>query len=89
MNNSQLIEKVAADLKTPKTDTKVLVDTVLDAIQGALAAGEDVSLQGFGKFTVKSREAREGRNPQTGASIQIAASKSVGFKAGSVLKAAL
>ena len=56
---------------------------------GSLAGGDSVSLVGFGTFNVRHRAARTGRNPQTGATIQIAASKSVGFKAGKALKESL
>ncbi|MCG7200087.1 HU family DNA-binding protein [Marinobacter pelagius] len=58
-------------------------------VSAAAARGEDVSLIGFGTFNIRSREARNGRNPQTGASIQIPASKTVGFKAGKALKDAV
>ena len=65
------------------------VDGVLDAIQDALAKGDTVALTGFGTFSVRSRPARTGRNPATGESIEIAASKSPAFKAGKTLRDAI
>ena len=65
------------------------LDAVLDGISGALSNGDQVALVGFGTFLVRERAARMGRNPQTGATIQIGASKSVGFKAGKALKESL
>jgi DNA-binding protein HU-beta len=62
---------------------------VFDSITSALKSGDTVALLGFGTFVVKSRAARAGRNPQTGAAIQIAASKAPGFKAGKALKDAV
>ena len=76
MNNADLADKVAAahpDLT--KADARKVVDAALAAIVEAAAAGEEVSLNGFGKFKVKDSPAREGRNPATGAAMQIAASK--------------
>ena len=64
-------------------------EAVFDHIAESLAAGERVQIPGFGSFDVRSRAARQGRNPQTGATIQIAASKGVGFKAGKGLKDAV
>jgi len=64
-------------------------DAVIDSISGALQGGSQVSLVGFGTFTVKQRAARQGRNPRTGETIQIKASKVPGFKAGKALKDAV
>lgn len=86
MNNADLIDAVAASTGSTKADAKKNVDAVVAAISSQLSAGNEVALNGFGKFKVKSRDAREGRNPQTGESIQIAASKSVGFSASKTLK---
>ena len=72
-----------------KADAGRAVDATLSAISGSLSGGGDVSLVGFGTFKVRHRAARMGRNPQTGATIQIQASKSVGFKAGKALKESL
>ena len=85
MNKGDLIQAVAAAGLTKK-DAGIAVDAVFNAISDSLAKGEDVSLIGFGTFSVKERAAREGHNPATGASITIAASKVPAFKAGKTLK---
>lgn len=94
MNKVELVAKVVEvlgekDVKVTKKAMAEYVDTVFDVIADAVAAGENVSIAGFGKFEVKERDARMGRNPQTGESIQIAASKSPRFKASSTFKAAV
>jgi DNA-binding protein HU-beta len=89
MNNADLIDKVAATNSIPKADAKTIVDSVFSAIAAAATAGEEVSLNGFGKFKVKDSPAREGRNPSTGETIQIAASKKIGFTAAKALKDSL
>lgn len=86
MNNSDLVEKIAAANSLSKPDAKALIDAVLAAITDAAVAGEEISLNGFGKFKVKDSPAREGRNPSTGAAIQIAASKKIGFTPAKALK---
>lgn len=86
MNNSDLADKLAAAHDLSKADARQLVDTVLAAIADAAAKGEEVSLSGFGKFKVKASEAREGRNPATGATIQIAASRKLTFAAAKAVK---
>lgn len=86
MNNADLVEKIAAANDLSKADAKKLVDGILGAIADAAAAGDEISLNGFGKFKVKATPAREGRNPATGATIQIAASKKLGFTAAKALK---
>ncbi|MBU6268373.1 MAG: HU family DNA-binding protein [Sphingomonadales bacterium] len=86
MNNSDLAEKLAATQGLTKADARKFVDAVFAAVADAAAAGEEVSLNGFGKFKVKSAPAREGRNPSTGATIQIAASKKLGFSAAKAVK---
>ena len=86
MNKAELIDAVAESADLPKASATRAIDAVLDSITGALKAGDSVSLVGFGAFTVKARPARTGRNPQTGESIQIAAAKVPGFKAGKALK---
>ena len=68
---------------------EAVCSTLLDAIQDALAKGDKVALAGFGMFSVRSRPARTGRNPQTGESIEIGASKSPAFKAGKTLRDAV
>ena len=89
MNKGELIDAVAAAANLSKADASRAVEAVLDSITGALKDGDQVSLIGFGTFGVKRREARTGRNPQTGAPIQIAASNVPGFKAGKGLKDAV
>jgi DNA-binding protein HU-beta len=89
MNKSDLIEVVAATADISKAAAGRAVEGMTDAIAGALKGGDTVSLIGFGTFAVKERAARTGRNPKTGASIEIAASKTPTFKAGKALKDAL
>lgn len=86
MNTSDLIDSVAGITGSTKAEAKKNVDAVVSALTTSLAAGNEVSLAGFGKLTVKSREARQGRNPATGETITIAASKSVAFKPAKALK---
>ena len=90
MNTTDLAGVVAdQDSKITKTQAKALVDAVFAAITDAAKKGEEVSLPGFGKFKVQSKPARTGRNPSTGATIQIAASKKLSFQAAKALKDAL
>ena len=89
MNTSDLIEKLVADQGLTKVQSKAIVDSVLKGITDAVVAGDEVSLPVFGKFKVQSRAAREGRNPATGATIKIAASKKVAFQPAKALKDAL
>jgi len=86
MNKSELIDAIASGAEMSKAGAGRALDAALGAITGALTSGDTVSLVGFGTFSVKERAARIGRNPRTGKSIQIAASKNVGFKAGKSLK---
>ena len=89
MNKAELIEAVADAADTSKAEASRTLDAVLDSIAGALSNGDSVALVGFGTFNVRERAARMGRNPATGETIQIAASKGVGFKAGKSLKDSL
>ncbi len=90
MNTTDLAGVVAnQDSKITKTQAKALVDAVFAAITEAAKKGEEVSLPGFGKFKVQAKPARTGRNPSTGATIQIAASKKLSFQAAKALKDAL
>lgn len=89
MNKSELITAIATSADLPKTTAAAALDAVTAAITGALQRGESVTLVGFGTFEAKQRAAREGRNPQTGAAMQIAAAKVPGFKPGKGLKEAL
>ena len=86
MNKSDLVDAVAAGADLSKASAARAVDSVLGGIGDALGSGDSVSLVGCGTFSVRHRAAREGRNPQTGASMHIAASKVPGFKAGKGLK---
>ncbi|MCP1727080.1 DNA-binding protein HU-beta [Natronospira proteinivora] len=89
MNKQELIEAVAASADLSKADATRAVDSVVDTVTQTLKKGDQVTLVGFGTFSVKERAARTGRNPQTGQTIQIAASKVPGFKAGKALKDAV
>lgn len=89
MNKNELIAAVAASSGLSQADAAKATDNVFDAIARALQNGDEVRILGFGSFSVSNRAARQGRNPQTGAVIQIAASKSPKFKAGKALKSAL
>ena len=89
MNKSELIDVIATDAGLSKADAGKALDATLSAVTGALKGGDSVSLVGFGTFQVKDRAARSGRNPQTGATIQITAAKVPGFKAGKALKDAV
>jgi DNA-binding protein HU-beta len=86
VNKAELTDAVAAKTDLTKADASRAIDATIDAISGALSSGDNVALVGFGTFSVRHRAARQGRNPQTGATIQIQASKSAGFKAGKALK---
>ena len=88
-NKAALIERVAEKTGLTKKDATVAVDAVFETIQDALVDGEKVQLIGFGNFEVRNRAARKGRNPQTGAEIQIPASKVPAFKPGKALKDAV
>ena len=89
MNKAELIQAIAAKSGLSKKDAEVALAAVTDAITDALKAGEKVSLVGFGTFAVKARAARTGKNPQTGETIEIAASKAPAFTAGKALKDAI
>lgn len=86
MNKSELIDAVAESADLPKAAAARAIDAMTESITGALKAGDSVALVGFGSFNVKDRAARTGRNPQTGAPIQIAAARVPSFKAGKALK---
>jgi len=89
MNKAELVDAVAGAANLSKADAGRAVDAVVDSISSALKRGEQVSVVGFGTFSVKHRAARSGRNPRTGETIQIAASNVPGFKAGKGLKDAV
>ncbi|KJR98684.1 MAG: hypothetical protein VR65_19400 [Desulfobulbaceae bacterium BRH_c16a] len=85
MNKGELIEKVAKDSAMSKADAEKVLNSILSTIAETVATGDKVTLIGFGTFSVSDQAARQGRNPQTGHSIQIAARKVVKFKAGAKL----
>ena len=89
MNRAELNEAVAKSMDCSKAQADRAVGSVLESIQKGLKRQGEVSIVGFGTFRVKKRAARVGRNPRTGESIKIKASKSVGFKAGKPLKTSL
>lgn len=89
MNKAELVEAISLSADLPKSTATRALDAITGTIAAALKNGEDVTLVGFGTFAVKARAAREGRNPQTGATIKIAATTVPGFKAGKVLKDAV
>jgi DNA-binding protein HU-beta len=86
MNKTELVEKVAEDAGLEKKAAEQAVKAALNAITDAVAAGEKVTLPGFGTFERRERAAREGRNPQTGEKLKIAKSKVPAFKAGGTFK---
>ena len=88
-NKQDLIAKVVEATGLTKKDATASVNTVFDTVKDYLAEGEKVQLIGFGNFEVRERAARQGRNPQTGEAISIAASKVPAFKAGKALKEAV
>jgi DNA-binding protein HU-beta len=89
MNKGELIEAVAAAADLTKADATKAVEAFLDTVTRTLRKGDQVAIVGFGSFSVKSRAARLGRNPKTGATIEIPASRVPGFKAGKGLKDAV
>ncbi len=86
MKKSEMIEVLSSKTGLSKADAEKMFNATFDLFKEELAKGNKVSVAGFGTFKISERAAREGRNPQTGETIQIAASKSVSFKAGTELK---
>lgn len=89
MNKAGLIDVVSKKTGYTKKDTGAVVDALVEAVIEANQTGEEVSIAGFGKFSVTERAAREGRNPATGETIQIEASKAPKFKAATAYKNAV
>ena len=87
MNKQELIDAISAESGLTKTDATKALNALVNATSTALKSGDKLSLVGFGSFSGSKREARTGRNPQTGKEIQIAAKNVVKFKAGSELEA--
>ncbi len=86
MTKNDLADKVADRVGLTAKDAREAVEAAIEVISDELAAGGEVSIAGFGKFSVSNRAAREGRNPATGETIKIAASKAAKFSAASALK---
>lgn len=89
MNKTELIDAIAQDAGITKVDAKKALESFLSNIEATLKKGDKVSLVGFGSWSVSERAARDGRNPQTGKTIKIAAKNVVKFKAGSELETAV
>lgn len=89
MRKSDLVKTVAAGINQPETQVTAVVNATFNAIQDALAKGDEVALTGFGTFRISERGSREGRNPQTGERITIPSRKSPSFKPGTQLKRAV
>ncbi len=89
MNKANLIDKMASDADITKTAAATALDSLLGSIASTLSQGGKVTLVGFGTYSVSHRKARTGRNPQTGATIQIAAKNVPKFSAGKALKDAV
>lgn len=89
MNKSELVAAMAAKAELSKRDAEAALNALTDSITDALKKGDKITLVGFGTFEIRERAARDGRNPQTGATIKIAASKIPAFKAGKALKDAV
>ena len=86
MNKTELVEKVAESAGLTKTQAEAAINAFVETITDGLKAGDKITLKGFGTFEVRQREEREGRNPRTGETMTIAASKAPAFKASSALK---
>jgi DNA-binding protein HU-beta len=89
MTKNELADKVAEQTGLPASQVRQALDATIEAVSNELAAGGEVALAGFGKFSVSHRAARDGRNPATGAPLRIAASKAAKFSAASALKSRL
>ena len=89
MKKKELIERIAEVADVPRSEAQKHFEAFEEVVTEALKAGEEVQITGFGKFSVKERKAREGRNPQTGEKMKIAASRVPSFSAGNALKEAV
>ena len=89
MNRTELIERIAEEAAVPRSEAHKHFEAFERVVTEALKSGEEVRITGFGKFSVRERKAREGRNPQTGEKIRIAASRVPAFSAGNALKEAI
>jgi DNA-binding protein HU-beta len=86
VNKAELIEKIAEEADVPKGEAQKHFEAFEQVVTEALKGGEEVRITGFGKFSIRERKAREGRNPQTGEKMKIPASKVPTFSAGNALK---
>ena len=86
MTKAELVEKVSERIDLTKKQTEEIVNTIFGSITNSLSDGDKVELRGFGSFSVRSRDARQGRNPKTGETVQIPAKKVPFFKAGKELR---
>jgi DNA-binding protein HU-beta len=86
MTKNDLVEQLAQEYELTKTFARDVVDNIFDKMADAVRKGEEVSIFGFGKFKLAERKARKGRNPQTGETIKIAASKNVKFEQAKALR---
>ena len=89
MNKRELIERIAEEAEVPNSEAQKYFGAFERVVTEALKGGEEVRITGFGKFSVRERKAREGRNPQTGEKMKIAASRVPAFSAGNALKEAV
>jgi DNA-binding protein HU-beta len=89
MNKKELIERIAEEADAPKSEAQKHFEAFEQVVAEALKGGEEVQITGFGKFSVRERKAREGRNPQTREKMEIAASRVPAFSAGNALKEAI
>lgn len=86
MTKADLVERVAVEAEMTKKDAEQLVEIIFDSITASLNRGEKIELRGFGSFRVRERNSRQGRNPKTGATVEIPAKRVAYFKPGKELK---
>ena len=89
MNKTELVEAIAKDSGLSNTDARKAVESLISTVEKTLKKGDEIALTGFGKFSVVKRNARTGRNPQTGEAVKIKASKAPKFTPGAALKTAV
>jgi DNA-binding protein HU-beta len=89
MKKKELIERIAQEAEVPRSEAQKHFEAFEEVVTQALKAGKEIQITGFGKFSVRERKAREGRNPQTGQKMKIAAQKVPAFSAGNAFKEAI
>lgn len=89
MNKADIVKKVQDTIQSTRADAERAVETMIDCVVGSLKSGEEVSISGLGIFATKARPAREGRNPRTGETIHIAATRTAKFRPAKALKDAV